>query len=351
MRSIFNFGLSILDWQRYPRTVHKFLLLMLAMAILAAPLVAYTGQPKNVPRIGILCSLTCGTYPVERFDDIRVFQDELTKRGYVDGQNIAIDFRAAGGGGEVSRLAAKLVSSKVDIILAAGDPAAAMAAANATKTIPIITVGGTDAVQLGLVRNLARPGGNITGVTVPFGELAGKQLDLLKEILPGISRIGTLWNPKSVLHRQTMKEIEATAKSLSLQLSLLEARTPADFDRAVATAARNRAGALLALWDPLFGRQNQGRLSSLALKQRLPLVSQDRGIVSAAGLMSYGPNIPEMYRRAAYFVEKILRGAKPAELPAEQPTQFHLAINLTTARALDLTIPQSVLIRADEVIQ
>lgn len=324
---------------------------LFAFSILATPLAAYGGQPKHVPRIGILCSLTCGTYPVESFDELGVFQDELTKRGYVDGQNIAIDFRAAGGGAEISRLAAKLVSSQVDVIIAAGDPGAALAAAKATKTIPIVTVGGTDTVGLGLVKSLARPGGNITGVTVPFGELVGKQLDLLKEMVPGISRIATLWNPTSELHRQAMKEIEVAANSLSLQLSLFEVRTPVDFERAVTTAARNHAGALLALWDPLFGRRNQGRLTSLALKQRLPLVSQDRGIVSAAGLMSYGPNIPEMYRRAAYFVDKILKGAKPAELPAEQPTQFHLAINLTTARALGLTIPQSVLIRADEVIQ
>ena len=322
----------------------------LAFSLLVSPLSASAGQPPRVPRIGILCSLRCGQPPLELFPEGKAFQEGLAERGYVDGQNIAIDFRAAGGAGELSGLVAKLVSVKVDVILAIGDPAAALAAAKATKTIPIVAVGGMDLVQLGLVTSLARPGGNITGVTVPFAELVAKQMELLKEAVAGISRIAVLRNPGNTLHRHAVTELDAAAKSLGVQVQLLEARSPSDFESAIAGATKGRAGALLVLWDPLYGF-TQGRLTMLALQQRLPSISEDRQFVKAAGFISFGPNVAEMYRRAAYYVDRILRGARPADLPAEQPTQFHLAINLTTANALGLKIPQSVLVRADEVIQ
>jgi ABC-type uncharacterized transport system substrate-binding protein len=238
----------------------------------------------------------------------------------------------------------------VDVIIAAPTPAA-LAAKNATGTIPIVGVSLTEPVDLGVIASLARPGGNVTGVSYSVGaDIFGKDLALLKEVVPKVRRVAVLSNPTSPAQPLTINNIKGAAQSLGLQLQLVEARGPADFDSAFAAMVRERVGALFVVTDPTFIPQ-RARLVSLAAKHRLPSMFTQRADVEAGGLISYGPNFADMYRRAAPYVDKILKGAKPADLPVEQPTTFELVINLKTAKALGLTIPQQLLLRADEVIQ
>jgi len=268
----------------------------------------------------------------------------------VEGQNIVIERRYSEGRNErLPDLAADLVRLKVDVIVAAGTPPP-YAAKRATTTIPIVMTNASDPVGSGLVASLARPGGNITGLSLLSPELAGKQLELLKETVPKVSRVAVLWNPANPVHTLILRQAEVAARSLRLQLQILEARGPNEFDSAFSAMTKERAGALLVLADPMFFG-HRTRLADLAAKSRLPSVFLLREHADAGGLMAYGPSTRDNFRRAATYVDKILKGAKPGDLPIEQPTKFELVINLKTAKALGLTIPRFVLGRADEVLQ
>ena len=311
------------------------------------PLAARAQPAGKVPRIGWLGGPTRES--AEPF--VREFQRGLKDLGWVEGQNIVIEWRFAGGREErLPDLAAELVRLRVDLIVVPSTPTA-LAAKNATKTIPLVTVAGGDPVGLGLVASLARPGGNITGSTSTVArEIAGKQLALLKETAPKVSRMAVLWNPTTPGNALALREAEIAARGLGLELQLLEARSLNDFDDAFAAMTTKRAGALLVLGDVMFVT-HRIRLADLAAKNRLPAMYVQREYVEDGGLMSYGPMFSELFRRAATYVDKILKGAKPADLPIEQPTKFELVINLKTAKVLGLTIPESLLVRADEVIE
>ena len=319
----------------------------LSGGFLAAPLAAEAQQAGKVPRIGWLGGPTRES--AEPF--VREFQRGLKDLGWVEGQNIVIEWRFGGGRAEqLPDLAAELVRLRVDLIVAPSTPTI-FAAKNATKTIPIITVGGGDPVGLGVVASLARPGGNITGLTGTVGpEIGGKQLELLKEAVPKVSRMAVLWNPTTPGNALALREAETAARALRVELQLLEARRLNDFESAFAAMSTKRAGALLILGDVMFTTYRI-RLANLAVKSRLPTIYGDRNFVDEGGLMSYGANLSDNFRRAADYVDKILKGANPADLPIERSTKFELVINLKTAKALGLTIPQSLLQRADEVIE
>ncbi len=281
------------------------------------------------------------------------FRQGLRDLGYVEGRNLVIEYRFAEGKSErVPSLAAELVALKVDVIVAVTTPEA-LAAKKATRTLPIVFVAAADPVTSGLVSSLARPGGNVTGLSSFFPELVGKRLELLTQAVPGVSRVAVLWHPGFLPERtekDMLKGAEVTAQALGVRLQFLEARGPADFDRAFSEMTRARAGALTVLGTTMLFNERR-RLVDLATKSRLPAVYPWREGVDAGGLMAYGPNIPDLFRRAATYVDKILKGAKPSDLPVEQPTKFELVINLKTAKALGLTIPPSLLGRADEVLQ
>src|SRR5262252_8788123 len=323
------------------------LAVMLALSLTLAPLVAGAQQAGKVPRIGFLGV----TSPSDRPPLLDAFRQRLRELGWVEGQNVVIDYRYAEG--RVDRLpdlAAELVRLKVDLIVASAGTQVATAAKNATETIPIVMIAVRDPVGTGLIASLARPGGNVTGVSGSAGlEWVAKQLELLKETVPKIRRVAILSNPDNAYHQLAIREVNVAARSLGVQLQLLEARGPNEFDGAFAAMAKERVGALLVLSDAIFS-SHRTRLADLAARSRLPAAYGVRDSVEAGGLMSYGPSILDSYRRAATYVDKILKGAKPAELPVEQPTKFELVINLKTAKALGLTIPQSVLLRADQVI-
>ena len=314
------------------------------LALLTGPLVAETQQPARVPRIGYLESGAPGTPLVE------AFRQGLRDFGWIEGQSIAIEVRAAEGKYErLPELAAELVSLKVDVIFASSTPAS-LAAKQATTTIPIVIGRVADPVGSGLVATLARPGGNITGWTHQGIELRVKYLDLLKEAVPAATRIGVLWNPANPIHGPSLKTIEATAGALKVELHPVGARNPQEIESAFSELARKRVEALTVFQDGMF--LAQGRLIiALAARDRMPVMHGLTDLVRAGGLMGYGVNLPGMYRHGASLVDRILKGAKPADLPIEQPTKFEFVINMKTAKALGLTIPPSVLLRADEVIQ
>jgi ABC-type uncharacterized transport system substrate-binding protein len=292
------------------------------------------------------------TSPSDRPSHLDAFRQRLRELGWVEGQNIVIDYRYAEG--RVDRLpdlAAELVRLKVDLIVASAGTQAATAAKNATETIPIVMIYVRDPVGTGLIASLARPGGNVTGVSGSAGlELFAKQLELLKETVPKIRRVAILSNPDNAYHQLAIREVNVAARSLGVQLQLLEARGPNEFDGAFAAMAKERVGALLVLSDAIFG-SHRTRLADLAARSRLPAAFGVRDDVEAGGLMSYGPSILDSYRQAATYVDRILRGAKPADLPVERPTKFELVINLKTAKALGLTLPPSLLQRADQIIE
>jgi putative ABC transport system substrate-binding protein len=275
----------------------------------------------------------------------------LRELGWVDGKNIVIEYRwAEGRADRLPDLAAELVRLKVDVIFAA-NTSVALAAKNATGTIPIVMATGGDPVGLGLVASLARPGGNVTGLSFSVGmETVGKGLELLKETVPKVRRVAVLSNPANPSHALAIKNVSDAARAVRMQLQLLEARGPNEFDNAFAAMARERAEALLVVLDPFFGI-HRAQLRDLAAKNRLPAMYGSREYPEAGGLMSYGADFRHNFRRSATYVDKILKGAKPADLPIEQPTRFELVINMKTAKALGLTIPQSLLLRADQVIE
>ncbi len=319
----------------------------LGLGLLAAPFAAGAQQAGKVHRIGYLS----GSSSTAQRDLIEAFRQGLRELGWVEGQNIVIDYRFAEGRFDrLPDLAAELVRLKVDLIVAGPTPPA-VAAKNATAMIPIVMINVGDPVGTGLIASLARPGGNVTGLTFSVGmEVVGKPLELLKETVPKVRRVAILSNPANPAHALAIREVKVAARSLGVELQLLEARGPEEFDGAFAAMAKERVGALLVLADSVVFL-HRTRLAELAAKSRLPAAYGFRENVEAGGLMSYGIDMRDNARRAATYVDKILKGAKPADLAVEQPTKFELVINLKTAKALGLTIPQSLLLRADEVIE
>ena len=318
------------------------------LSLLAAPLAAEAQPAGKVPRIGFLVAASASDSAYARW--IETFRQGLRDLGYVEGRNIVIEYRYAGEKYErLPGLAAELVRLKVDVIVSHGTPGP-LAAKQVTSAIPIVMTSAGDPVASGLVSSLARPGGNVTGLSLMVPELGGKRLQLLKEILPGLSRVAVLWNAANPYASLVVREMEATATTLGVQLQSLVVRGPDDFEGALAAATTGRAGALTAVEDPLTVTKRT-QIVDFAAKSRLPAIYGVKEFVDAGGLMSYGVHFADLYRRAAPYVDKILKGAKPADLPVQQPTKFEFVINLKTAKALGLTIPQSVLQRADEVIQ
>jgi putative ABC transport system substrate-binding protein len=322
-------------------------IILLASAT-ACPLAAYAQQQAGkVPRIGFLLV----TSPSDRPSLLDAFRRGLRELGWVEGQNIVIDYRFAEGRLDwLPDLAAELIRLKVDVIVSFGTQGVT-AAKNATETIPIVMIGVRDPVGTGLIASLARPGGNVTGVSGSAGlEIVAKQLELLKETVPKAHRVAILSNPANAYHQLAIREVNVAAQSLGVQLQLLEARGPNEFDGAFAAMAKERVGALLVVSDVIFNN-HQTLLADLAARSRLPAAYGVRESVEAGGLMSYGTSFLDLHRRSAAYVDKILKGAKPADLPVEQPTKFELVINLRTAKTLGLTIPPTLLSRADEVIE
>jgi len=320
------------------------LILGLTLAIISRPLPSGAQQPAKVPRIGILGA---GNPRVPLYVP---FDQRLRELGYIEGQNFASEFRTAEGQPErLPELAAELVRLKVDLIFAAGSEATLRAARQATSTIPIVMVAvDYDSVALGYVASLARPGGSITGVVLNQLELAAKRLELLKQALPRVTRVAVLWDAISA---DQLKAAQAAAPSLGVRLQPLELRNPPyEFESAFRAAVGGRAGALLILASANLVR-GSGRLAELATQRRLPSIAGNPIYAEAGILMSYGASLPDMFRRAAEYVDKILKGAKPADLPVEQPMRFEMVLNLKTAKALGLTLPQSILLRVDKVIQ
>jgi len=316
-------------------------------SLLAAQFAA-EGQASNLRVIGFLGP------PPSAGGLVQAFQQGLRDLGYIEGQNIRIEYRytdvALQGHAELfPQLAAELIQLKPDVLVVSVTEAA-QAAKNATSTIPIVMVSVPDPVGAGLVASLARPGGNVTGLSRQTRDIISKTLQLLKEALPKVTRINVLSNPTDPLGSMMVRDAKEAAKSLGVQLNIVEARTPGELEGAFSTMHADRASALLVVTGAGF-YLNRAQIVGLALRKRLPSVFQNREFIEAGGLLSYGPSTVANYRRAAFFVDRILKGTKPGDLPVEQPTKFELVINLKTATALGPTIPQSLLVRADQVIE
>ena len=315
----------------------------LVLALALAPLVAEAQPAEKLARIGYLSLGTAADTP-------RALLQGLRELGYVEGQNLVIEYRYAEGKAErLPDLAAELVSLKVDVIVAGGTPPP-LAAKRATTTIPIVMTSAGDPVGSGLVASLAKPGGNVTGLSTFTRDLAAKRLQLLKEVVPLVSRVAVLWNAANPYAVLNMRETEAAARTLGLQVQSVEVRGPDDIETGFSTAIRWRAGAFIVVDDP-FTYLHRTRIADLAARNQLPAMYGFRQYAEAGGLMAFGTSLADLSRRAATYVDKILKGAKPADLPVEQPTKFELVINAKTAKALKLTIPPSVLLRADQVIE
>jgi putative ABC transport system substrate-binding protein len=307
---------------------------------------AQAQQVAKAARIGLLVAGSPSSFA----NNLEAFRQGLRELGYVEKKNITIEYRYAEGKIHLlPELAAELVRLKVNIIVTQST-LDAYAARQATSTIPIVMTASGDAVGTGLVASLARPGGNITGLTSLSRELSGKRLELLMEAVRGLSRVAVLWNAANPDKARDLEETQVQARTLGLELQSLEVRGPSEFDGAFQTAARNRAGALLTLADSLT-IAHQSRIVELAAKSRLPTMHEQREFVDAGGLMAYGPSLLGLFRHVATYVDKILKGAKPADLPVEQPTQFELVINLNTAKNIGLTMPPELLARANKVVK
>jgi putative ABC transport system substrate-binding protein len=323
----------------------KILCLALGALLVALSLPVAAQQQSKIPKIGWL-----GVRPAASDTGRELFGREFRALGYVEGKNIVFEYRSADDKlDRLPALADELVRLKVDVLFASTTPAA-VAAKNATKTIPIVFVGGFDPVALGLVDSLARPGGNITGFTSIASVLTGKRLELLKEAVPKLSRVAVLWDPQNPGSAQQWKESQLPARELGLQLHSIEASSADKFEGAFKKATKARSAALAIMASPFF-YSNQKQLADLATKNRLPAIYPRGNFVASGGLMSYGADEAEPWRRAASMVDKILKGTKPAEIPVEQPTKFELIINLKAAKQIGLTIPPNVLARADKVIK
>ena len=315
-------------------------MLLLSLLILRF---AEAQQPTKVPQVGFLAAIS----PVAISAHIEAFRQGLNELGYIEGKNIGVEWRSAGAD-RVPGLAAELVRLKVDVIVTAG-PLSTRPAQGATKTIPIVMAQDDDPVGNGFVASLARPGGNITGLASLSPELSGKQLELLKEIVPKLSRMAVLGNSTRPGNARSLRETELAAEAFGVKLQYLDVLGPKDIDTAFREAGIARADAVLML--VATGVPQRKQVVELAVKSRLPVISGRPELVEAGGLMTYGASINDLYRRAATYVDKILKGAKPSDLPIEQPTKFELVINLNTAKQLGLTIPPNVLARADKVIK
>jgi len=321
-------------------------LLFLLGAVALAPRVVRAQAPAKVPRIGLLSSYS----PSDAALWHQAFRLGLRDLGWVEGKNISIEYRYAEGRSDrLPELAADLVRLQVDVIVASG-VTDALAAQKATRAIPIVMAIPGDPVASGLVGSLARPGGNITGLSQMSMELVGKRLELLKEIVPKLSRVAVLWNPQGASSTVTWKEIQPPARQLGIQLHSLEVRSSDDFDKAFEAATRARAGALFIIGDPVTVT-NLKRIADLAAKSRLPSIFASSEFTDAGGLVAYGPDRSDLFRRAATYVDKILKGAKPGDLPIDRATKFELVINMKTAKTLGIKIPNSILVRADQVIK
>jgi putative ABC transport system substrate-binding protein len=320
--------------------------LVVALGYLLAPLAAQAEQTGNTHRIGFLGNSTAAL----EANLVDPFREGLRERGYVEGQNLLIEYRWAEGKYErFPALVGELLALKVEVIVTAGTPAT-LAVKKATQSVPLVMVAVGDPVGTGIVPSLSEPGGNITGLTSISTEMDGKRLELLKEVTPDVSHVAVLWNSVSPLQTLAEKRVRAAAQVLRIKVLSLGVRNPEEIENAFVTIARERPGALLVLADRLF-LHHRARIMDFAARQRLPGVHAYRELVVAGGLMSFGPSYPEMHRRAAYFVDRILNGAKPADLPVERPATFKLVINMKAAKALGLTIPRSVLLRATELIE
>jgi len=318
-----------------------------AASSVSRPLAAWAQQPGGrVYRVGILGA----TSPAVAQELVDAFREGLRERGYVDGQNLAIDFRAPPAGSEPSpEIAAELVRGGADVILAWTTPSV-IAARRTTSTIPIVMVGIADPVGLGLVASLARPGGNVTGISNVSSDLGGKTVELLMEIAPGVRRLGAVRNPDNPGVTIQLRQIEDAARALKVELEIINARVPAEFEAAFAQLRAGGAQGVVMITDPSL-IQYAGQVAALAQQAKLPTVFQRRESVEAGGLISYGPSLRDAFRQAAGHVDRILKGAKPADIPVEQPTRLELVINLKTAKALGLEVPWFLQQRADEVIE
>ena len=327
----------------------RLFLTTIAGGVLAASPVAMAQPAARITRLGYLTSNLAASPHLHE-----AFRQGLRDLGYLEGRNLVLEYRDAQGKLErLPALAGELVARSVDLIVTAGGTPAALAAKQATKTLPIVFTAAADPITDGLVPSLAQPGGNVTGLSLLIPDLVAKRLEQFKQAVPGIGQVAVLWQPGGLgehTERDMLKDAEVAARALGLRLLLVEARSPGEFERAFSDMARARAGALTVLPSPTFLYERK-HLVELAAKNRLPTMFAFREYVDAGGLMSYGPDIADCYRRAASYVDKILRGARPGDLPIEQPTKFELVINLKTAKALGVTIPTSLLQRADQVIE
>ncbi len=336
MRQIRNPKSEIRNWPT------AMFLVALALALFAGSLAADAQQAARIPRVAWLRPESAPDPMLE------AFRQGLRDLNCIEGKNIAIEARwAEGKSDRLPPLAAELVRLTVDVIVTNTMPAI-LAAREATSTIPIVTVS-ADPVGTGLAASLARPGGNITGLSILGPRLEGKRLELLKAALPSVTRVGFLWNPANTATQLRFRDAQAAAKALGIKLQSVEVRQPDELPKAFAAMTKGKVGAVFV--PSAFAGLYKLQIGEIATRNRLPVMYDSRDLMDAEGLMSYGPDMPDLYRRAASYVDKILKGAKPADLPIEQPTKFDLVINLKTAKALGLTIPQSLLIRADEVIQ
>jgi len=337
--------LRIDGWRKIAAMRRRVFLGSLGLGVLAAPLAAEAQQPGKIARIGRLSPLSApADAPIREG-----LRQGLRDLGWVEGQNLTIENRFAEGNvRRLAELAAELVRLKVDVIVTGSVPAAA-AARNATTTIPIVMVMTGDPLASGLVPSLARPGGNLTGMTALGLELSAKRLELLKEAVPDVTRVAVLTDPAFPDSGPSVKRLEGAARALGMQLRIQEVRDPSEFEKAFADMSSERAGALMVQGDPILYTHRR-RIVELVAKSRLLAMYAMREYVDAGGLMFYGASLPDMHRRAATYVDKILKGARPGDLPIEQATKFELVINLKTAKALGLTIPTSLLHRADQVI-
>jgi putative ABC transport system substrate-binding protein len=323
-----------------------------ALVVLAAylgssglPSRAEAQQPATPRRIGVLLAIF-----LPESKEAQAFREGLRDAGYSEGRDVVIEWRSANGDyARVPELAADLVQRKVDVIVVQSTPAA-QAVKRATSTIPIVISIVSDPVGSGLVASLAHPGGNITGLSTMATELSAKRLQLLKEAIPRLARVAVLWNPDTPTYIKAIEDLKAVAPSLSIELSFVSVRTPEEIGPAFSAVSRARAEALYIIPDAFFFAHRK-TLLKLGSKAQLPVIYGERHFADAGALMSYGPNVADMFRQSAGYVDKILKGAKPGDLPIEQPTRFELVVNLKTAKALRLTIPESILVRADEVIR
>ena len=319
---------------------------VIAFVFVVAGAVAQAQQPAKIPRIGFLGNST----PALEENLVGPFREGLRDLGYVEGKSILIEYRwAEGKYDRFPALIGELVAQKVDIIVTAGTPAS-LAVKKAAPSIPLVMLAVGDPIGTGLIESLAHPGGNVTGLSAIAADLEGKRLELLREVIPGLSHVAVFWNPASPFQVISEKEVQTAARAFRMKVLSLGVQAPEQFDNAFATIRKERPRALLVLADRLF-LHNRARIMEFATKNRLPGVYAYLELVEAGGLMSYGPSYADMHRRAATFVDKILKGAKPADLPVEQPTKFDFVINLKAAKQIGLTIPPNVLARADKVIK